>query len=237
LEKIMARNRLDDVPYNDSGSVAESMLLERMPAMKSSASKSSRSRRQGYVVAMVLGTALSGLGSAPSLAAGAPDGTVRAVNDISRYCTVCWRNARLHPDSWTDCTQEVFSRLLERVTPETWERVLKEEGEERREFLRAIDTVKKRNQRGRKWSATPVDGVADRRGQRERRLADDRDAVRQAASELLSSRQQRVLLMSLDGWSVHDIAAELRLPAERVSDEKYKAVRKLRDRFCPQPQA
>jgi hypothetical protein len=28
------------------------------------------------------------------------------------------------------------------------------------------------------------------------------------------------------------MAAELQLPAERVSDEKYKAIRKLRERLC-----
>jgi RNA polymerase sigma factor (sigma-70 family) len=158
---------------------------------------------------------------------------VRAVADISRYCTVCWRNARLHPDSWTDCTQEVFCRLLERVAPDAWNRVLKVEGEERREFLRAIDTVKKRSQRSRKWASGLQDAVADGRDGRERCLANDREAVRQAAAALLSARQQRIVQRSLDGWSVQDIAAELRLPAQRVSDEKYKAIRKLRQRLEP----
>jgi DNA-directed RNA polymerase specialized sigma24 family protein len=37
--------------------------------------------------------------------------------------------------------------------------------------------------------------------------------------------------LSFEGWSVHDIAHELRVPPERVSDEKYKAIRKLRDHF------
>ena len=37
--------------------------------------------------------------------------------------------------------------------------------------------------------------------------------------------------MSLDGWSVQEIAAELGSPPERVSDEKYKAIRKLRHRL------
>jgi RNA polymerase sigma factor (sigma-70 family) len=183
-------------------------------------------------MAMVLGTALSALGSSPALAA-CPDATSKAVVDISRYCTACWRNARLHPDSWTDCTQEVFSRLVERVAPETWNRVLKDDGEERREFLRAIDTVKKRTQRGRRWAAMPVEAVADRNDLHERRVADDREAVREAAGELLSPRQQHILQLSFDGWSVHDIAGELRLPAERVSDEKYKAIRKLRERLAP----
>ena len=32
----------------------------------------------------------------------------------------------------------------------------------------------------------------------------------------------------MDGWSVPEIADELALPVERISDEKYKAIRKLR---------
>ena len=81
-----------------------------------------RARRPGrrYVVAMVLGTALSALGAAPATAAPVPEVTIRAIGDLSRYCTACWRNARLHPDSWGDCTQEVFRRLLERVSPDAW---------------------------------------------------------------------------------------------------------------------
>jgi RNA polymerase sigma factor (sigma-70 family) len=179
------------------------------------------------MAAMVLGTALSAFGAAGVVQA-APETTARAVTDMSRYCTTCWRNARLHPDCWTDCTQEVFSRLLERVTPDAWGRVLQGEGEERREFLRAIDTVKKRTQRGRKWTGYGIEQVADPRTDR---LADEREAVEQAAREVLSPRQQRIVQMSFEGWSVHEIAAELRLPAERVSDEKYKAIRKLRSQL------
>lgn len=184
--------------------------------------------RQQYVMAVVLGTALTTLATNP---AGAAEGPDRAITDISRYCTACWRNARLHPDSWNDCTQEVFTRLLERVAPETWGRILKTEGDERREFLRAIDTVKKRTQRGRVWSSHAIEAVADRREVQERRRADDREAVR-AAAEQLSGRQQRILQLSGEGWSVQEISEELRVPAERVSDEKYKAIRKLREHLA-----
>ncbi len=52
--------------------------------------------------------------------------------------------------------------------------------------------------------------------------------VREAAEEVLTPRQQRILQMSCEGWSVHEMAAELQLSSDRVSDEKYKAVRKLR---------
>jgi RNA polymerase sigma factor (sigma-70 family) len=191
-------------------------------------SSNRKSNRRPYAVAFVLGTALSALGSASAAVAEAPS-TLRAVANISRYCTTCWRNARISPDCWDDCTQEVLERMLERVTPEAWDQALKSEGEERREFLRAIDTVKKRSQRQRRLVSVGLDSFADRNDQRERQLADDRQAVRSAAQELLSDRQQRIVQLSLEGWSVHDIAAELKTGPERVSDEKYKAIRKLRD--------
>jgi RNA polymerase sigma factor (sigma-70 family) len=186
--------------------------------------------RRPYMMAMVLGTALTALSSAPAQAV-APEAALRTVNDLSRYCTTCWRNARLHPDVWTDCTQEVLTRLLERVAPDGWGRVLKDDCQERREFLRAIDAVKKRTQRSRRWAPEPAEGVADRRDLHRRSVADEREAVALASAELLSERQQRIMQLSFEGWSVHEIAAELRTPAERVSDEKYKAIRKLRDRL------
>lgn len=199
--------------------------------------KSASGRRPRYMAAMVLGTALSAFGPTPAAVAYAPDTAERAVTDISRYCTACWRNARLHPDCWTDCTQEVFSRLIERVRPDSWDLVLADEGSERREFLRAIDTVKKRTQRSRKFSSCPMDSFTDLCEAHERKLADDLAAVRQAAQEVLSHRQEKIVELSLEGWSVQEIAGELKLPPERVSDEKYKAIRKLRERLvnpsCP----
>ena len=175
------------------------------------------------VAAVVLGTALTALGVDRATAGEAP----AAVNDIGRYCTSCWRNARLPADAWGDCTQEVFKRMLERVPAERWGLALNAEGEERREFMRAIDAVKKRTQRARRLSDN-VGGAADPRPANERRLAEDRETVRRAATELLSPRQQRVLQLSFEGWSVADIAKELGVGVERVSDEKYKAIRKLR---------
>ncbi len=186
--------------------------------------------RRPYVVAMVLGTALSAFpgGEACAATTAPPE---RTITDISRYCTACWRNARLPATSWNDCTQEVFRRLLERIPAGEWQKLLASEGEERREFVRAIDAVKKREQRSRKWTGS-LDGVADPREQEENRLADEREEVRQAAAELLTPRQQRILQLSVEGWSVNDMARELALPTERVSDEKYKAVRKLREHLA-----
>jgi RNA polymerase sigma factor (sigma-70 family) len=179
---------------------------------------------------VVLGTALSAAGVPPALAL-SPQVPEETLRDLTRYCTTCWRNAHLDPACWPDCTQEVFCRLLERVEPEAWDRLLRDENEDRREFLRAIDAVKKRTQRGRGRYITLAEPVADRRDAADRRLAEERGAVEHAAAVLLSPRQQQILRKSLEGWSVNDIATALAVPPERVSDEKYKAVQKLRSHF------
>ena len=190
-----------------------------------------RAKRRSVLAAMMIGTALTALGPAVGQVSGAPsEATLKAIADIDRYCSACWRNARLPADSWTDCTQEVFRRLLERVPEGRWNHVLRAEGDERRELVRAIDAVKKRTQRARRWTV-PLDGVADRHEQQARRIREQREAVRQASGEVLSSRQQRIVEMSFDGWSVQEMSRELRLPPERVSDEKYKAIRKLKARL------
>lgn len=191
--------------------------------------KTSQSAPARYLMAMVLGTALSGLGSASVQASTAPsEAQLRAIADISRYCSVCWRNARLVPDCWQDCTQEVFCRLLERVDPDEWAEVMRPETEPRQEFFRAIDAVKKRCQRTKKTSAL-TDSIADYREGKDVDGNEELQQVRSTARECLSSRQFQILERSLEGWSVQEISKTLKIPAERVSDEKYKAVRKLRE--------
>lgn len=184
------------------------------------------------LMAAVLGTAL---GSLPGISARA-EAVPATVTDLSRYCTACWRNARLPADCWPDCTQEVMVRLLERVPTDSWEMALKGEGEERTEFLRAIDTVKKRVQRSKKWSAYPAEGVADKRGSAELSINDSLQELRQATRQVLSDRQQLIVWRTAEGYSVQEIAAQLRTDAARVSDEKYKAIRKLRTHFGVQPE-
>jgi DNA-binding CsgD family transcriptional regulator len=193
------------------------------------------SRSRAMVAAVVLGTALSAGGNRSAAAELAvrnsnkqavPAGPCpEAVRDIGRYCQACWRNARLPADKWADCTQQVYVRLLERVDPQNWPLALAADGEDRREFLRAIDTVKKRAQRARRFAdltpdvaARPPAGVS----------RDEREAVWQAAGAVLTDRQRRIVELTADGWATPDIATALNTTPERVSDEKYKAVRKLR---------
>lgn len=182
--------------------------------------------RRPYLMAVVLGTALAALGN--DGAASASEISPKAIDNISRYCTACWRNARLPQDQWNDCTQEVLTRLLRNLPARAWDNVLAQESEERREFVRAIDAVKKRYQRGRWQSAVLPELVADGRQADERSRNEQRDAMNSAAERVLSARQQRILNLMCDGHNVADIASELAMTPERVSDEKYKAIQKLR---------
>lgn len=190
---------------------------------------SKRSSRN-VMVAMVLGTALAASPAKAQASSGATGNDAKAVTDITKYCQTCWRNARLPADRWQDCTQAVFVRLLERVEQDKWGTVLVDsETDERREFLRAIDAVKKRTQRARKFAALSPE-LPERRPV-SNSTRDDREAVAKAAAEQLSPRQRRILELTADGWPVPDIASELGTTVERVSDEKYKAIKKLQHTF------
>jgi DNA-binding CsgD family transcriptional regulator len=186
------------------------------------------------VAAVVLGTALTAGGNRSAAAElqqranrqAVPSGPCPdAVRDIGRYCQACWRNARLPLDRWADATQQVYVRLLERLAPQNWSAALHAEGADRREFLRAIDTVKKRVQRDRRFADLTPD-VADKPTAGV--SPDEREAVWLAARSVLTDRQRRIVELTAAGWATPDIAAELNTTPDRVSDEKYKAVRKLR---------
>jgi RNA polymerase sigma factor (sigma-70 family) len=177
------------------------------------------------MAAVVVGTALSALAGEARAAEAQP--SPDAVNDISRYCQVCWRNARLHPDSWSDCTQEVLIRLLQTIEADKWSGLLKQETEDRKEFLRAIDAVKKRTQRARKLTGL-ADEVADRSNAPEAARNELHEQLEKVSHKVLSQRQQQILRLTFDGWTIPEIADELTTSVERISDEKYKAIRKLR---------
>ena len=191
---------------------------------------------RSIMVAMVLGSAFTAGGSKATATEATKaaqfgqsiDPTPDAIRDITRYCQVCWRNARLPDDLWADCTQQVFTRLLESVGRDRWTGLLKTEDQDKREFLRAIDAIKKRTQRARRFVDLSND-VAD--NWTRATVVDQREEVNIAAEEVLSDRQQKIINLSADGWAVPEIAVELGTTTQRISDEKYKAIRKLREKL------
>ncbi|QEH37525.1 hypothetical protein OJF2_61160 [Aquisphaera giovannonii] len=152
------------------------------------------------------------------------------VRDIQRYCTVCWRNARLDPTLWDDCTQEVCCRLLTKARAGELELalVLSDDTPERRELVRAIDMVRKRVQRTKRH--TPIDSLdvgGPDHDQRQRDRIELGEILEAARRAVLSPRQDRIVELWMRGWTVPEIGTELAMPVNRVSDEKYKALRKL----------
>ncbi|CAN5253429.1 hypothetical protein BH11PLA2_BH11PLA2_30460 [soil metagenome] len=181
-----------------------------------------KSSSRSMMAAVLLGTAIT----ASSASATQQDST-RAMDDISRYCQACWRNARLPADHWPDATQQVFVRLLERVDVGRWGDVLQDDSLERKEFLRAIDAVKKRTQRTRRPLPLPIDFAEARK--HDAKMQDDRNVVDAVAPQVLTDRQRKIFDLTFDGWAVPEIANELGTSVERVSDEKYKAIRKMQN--------
>ncbi|MCZ2343340.1 MAG: sigma-70 family RNA polymerase sigma factor [Bacteroidales bacterium] len=203
----------------------------------------SAANSRSLMVAVVLGTALTAGGNKTASAAAAATRTTRmateqelppvVLDELTRYCQACWRNARVPFDQWEDCTQQVLTRLLERVPIGNWSIMLRSDDEDspnRRELFRAIDATKKRSQRARKLQPL-IPEIRDSRASQQYGLQEQREAVEQASERVLSPRQQRIVELSADGWAVQEIATELNSTAERVSDEKYKAIRKLRSYF------
>jgi RNA polymerase sigma factor (sigma-70 family) len=199
------------------------MTDDTTPAQASKGSYASRARPAA--MALVIGLA--------ALTATASESEL--VRDIQRYCTVCWRNARLDPGLWDDCTQEVCYRLLSKARAGALDLnlVLADDTPERRELVRAIDMVRKRVQRSRKYQ--PLDPYTtpgpdlDRRHRERQELGEILEAARQA---VLTPRQDRIVELWTRGWTVPEIGETLGIPVARVSDEKYKALRKLENHLA-----
>jgi RNA polymerase sigma factor (sigma-70 family) len=157
-------------------------------------------------------------------------GETDLVLNIQRYCAACWRNARLDPGVWDDCTQEVCCRLLTKARAGELDLnlVLADDTPERRELVRAIDMVRKRVQRAKRYQTidehfTPGPDLDARQRERQE-LGEILEAARNA---VLSERQDRIVELWTRGWTVPEISEKLGMPLARVSDEKYKALRKL----------
>ena len=156
----------------------------------------------------------------------------RAIESIDRYCRASWRNARIDQQDWEECTQQTFVELLDRVSRDRWiEAIENNQSNERRELNRSIWRVAQRWRRAPRrpgGSAGMLAPTPANRQGNERPGLDDVLRILSSPNSGLSARQQEVMLRWADGHSVAEIAADLNLPPARVSDEKYKAIRKLR---------
>ena len=178
------------------------------------------------VLAGVIGLAAADVEACERL----PVSEVEIVQQIERYCAASWRNASIPGSEWSDCSQQVFVELLERVSRrQLAAAILDPKSSERRELNRSIWRIIQRWVRRVRYLALggpsfndPPDSTADRGD------ADRFARIREVAAERTTPRQARIIAMLCDGHSIREIAQVLNIPAARVSDEKYRAVQKLR---------
>ncbi len=169
---------------------------------------------------------------AASVAGGAvePGTEGRAIEQIRRYCAVSFRNAQIRKDEWADCTQETLAELLRRIPTESLPiAITQARSEERRELNRSMWCAIQRHRRTHRHLQLEGDPCDDIRPATVNDTELDETLAR--AFEQLSPRQQQILSMWSQGWTIAEVSDELSIPAARVSDEKYKAIRKLREQL------
>jgi RNA polymerase sigma factor (sigma-70 family) len=168
------------------------------------------------------------------MAAAVGGGSVEAqtVQQLERYLTTSWRNAQIAQQDWSDCTQQAMTELLERLPRTRFTRIFDHpQMDDRRELNRAVWRTVQRWRRRRKCASFQPEycGIAHPASTPTETIqrGEARDELDKAMASL-SDRQQQILRLWSQGHAVAEIAKQLDLPPARVSDEKYKAVRKLR---------
>lgn len=151
----------------------------------------------------------------------------QAIEQIRKYCAVSFRNAQIRRDEWADCTQETLAELLRRIPSESLPiAITQARSEERRELNRSIWCAIQRHRRTHRH--LQLDGDPSDDGCSTPVEHNGFDDTLAAALDQLSSRQRQILTLWSQGWTVAEVSEELNVPAARVSDEKYKAICKLR---------
>jgi DNA-binding CsgD family transcriptional regulator len=191
-----------------------------------SASKPSDRRAVLAVCAVALASAV---GSSSSTAAS----ETRAIEKLQQYCAASWRNAGIRREEWDDCTQQALAELLEQIRHEGLPTAIEDsQSIERRELNRTVWRLVQRWRRAPRHKSFD-DGTTFGRSELRGQAGDDQQwtQVIDLAAGILSDRQLRILEMTRDGWRTAEIADHLSISTDRVSDEKYKAVAKLRARI------
>ncbi len=162
------------------------------------------------------------------------------ISQLDRYLSRAWYRAGIAPQAHEDCTQAVYASLLntlgrDRFTSLVGEigtsgirEVLSKETADGPDFFRAIDTVKKRAQREKSYQ--PIDSVdIPDSSTTNNSSADIRGALYEAINQSLNPREAELIHATLRGQTPAEIAQEWGVAPKTVSNEKSRAIQKLRE--------
>jgi RNA polymerase sigma factor (sigma-70 family) len=183
-------------------------------------------------LADILGTEQRQGADAEALASG--------LSQLNRYLSRAWYRAGVPAQLHDDCSQAVYVTLLRNSGRDGFDNmveeigrvgirdVLSQETSQGPDFFRAIDMVKKRTQRER--SFIPIDSIELAASFREGETRDAwREALHEAIDQSLSPREAALMHATLEGETPAEIAARWGVAPKTVSNEKSRAIQKLRD--------
>lgn len=209
--------------------------------MQASPEPSSRLRLSLAACALVVATSTADVAAQTASSAMAAATAVGQVSEsvvlkkIQAYCTRSWLNAGIARQDWDDCTQDVYLRLLSNLSRKQMLQALDDgESDERRELNRAIWATAQRRRRAHHHTSLIDDGGREVETDLWPAKMEAIERVRQAidsSDAKLSPQQREIVSRWSDGEAISRIAEELKLSPARVSDEKYKAIQKLRGHF------
>jgi len=105
------------------------------------------------------------------------------------------------------------------------------ESDERRELNRAIWRIIKRQQRSDARSILHMGWRDSSHSARAQEVDDLLADVIHIGKQALSARQLCIVQMASEGYTIADIANHLGIPVARASDEKYRSIQRIRERF------
>ncbi len=164
------------------------------------------------------------------------------LNQLTRYLGRAWACAGIDPQSFEDCTQEVYETLLSNLGRDGFDQlaaqvgvlgvrnVLSRETPDGPGFFRAVDMVKKRTQRTRSFQSLDEHylELADGAGTDGASATDWRRELDEAIDRSLTRREADLIRDTLMGKTPQEIAQTWGMAAKTVSNEKTRAIQKLR---------
>ena len=163
------------------------------------------------------------------------------LSQLDRYLGRAWGRAGIAQQQHDDCTQAVYTQLLQLLGRDQFDSLAEEVGQygirevlsrdtaDGPDFFRTIDTVKKRTQREKTFQPldaqldpvstdSATDGDADRRGD-----------LHEAIARRLSPREAALIYETLQGSTPSEIASRWGVAPKTVSNEKTRVFQKLRE--------
>jgi DNA-binding CsgD family transcriptional regulator len=172
------------------------------------------------------------------------DAIVSGLSQLDRYLSRAWARAGIAPQQYDDCTQGVYTTLLQTLGRDRFDSLLADVGNsgirdvlsretpEGPDFFRAIDTVKKRSQRERTFQPIDTVDVADASGAGG---SDWSGALQEAIDQSLSPREAALIQATIQGETPSEIAQKWGVAPKTVSNEKSRVIQKLRDALGSDP--